>query len=155
MVSDAQLSHLLAVAILSVIRRPSTEPHTLLVTQFRPPVGQCVVELPAGLIDKGDLEGDVDEGVKRAALRELSEETGYGTSTRGAKVHAHTPSSVIMNDPGMSGANMKLCIVDISLSDDAEEPIAHPDPGEYVDKHLVPLRTLPEQLRGRSLLACH
>ena len=111
-------------------------------------MGQCVVELPAGLIDKSDIEEDIDEGVKRAALRELSEETGYGMSTLGANVQVRKPSSVIMNDPGMSGANMKLCIVDIFLPDNAEEPLAHPDPGEYVDKHLVPIKSLSEQLRG-------
>lgn len=57
-----------------MIRRPSKEPHLLLVSQFRPPVGACVVELPAGLIDAGETD---QGGVQRAALRELAEETGY------------------------------------------------------------------------------
>lgn len=49
--------------------------HVLLVEQFRVPLGQTCIELPAGLI------GDHDEGEKddplAAAGRELEEETGY------------------------------------------------------------------------------
>ncbi|MBT8432834.1 MAG: NUDIX hydrolase [Altererythrobacter sp.] len=49
--------------------------HVLLVEQFRVPLGQTCIELPAGLI------GDHDEGEKDdplgAAGRELEEETGY------------------------------------------------------------------------------
>lgn len=52
------------------------------------------------------------------------------------------------NDPGLTGANMKLCVIDISLDRDAPEPLAEPDEGEYIEKHLVPLRHLSENLRG-------
>lgn len=135
-----------AVAILTVIKRPSVEPHILLVTQFRPPVGACVVELPAGLVDAGE---DGDEGAKRAALRELEEETGYGAASMpGATVSVQSLSDVMYNDPGLTGANMKLCVIHIELSDDAAEPIARPDEGEYIDKHLVPLASLVSQLQG-------
>jgi len=47
----------------------------VLVEQFRPPVGQNVVELPAGLA--GDIAGLEDEPLVEAAKRELLEETGY------------------------------------------------------------------------------
>ena len=115
-------------------------------TQFRPPVGACVVELPAGLVDAGE---DGDEGAKRAALRELEEETGYGAASMpGATVSVQSLSDVMYNDPGLTGANMKLCVIHIELSDDAAEPIARPDEGEYIDKHLVPLASLVSQLQG-------
>ncbi|QIG81748.1 NUDIX hydrolase [Stakelama tenebrarum] len=47
--------------------------HVLLVEQYRVPLGQRCLELPAGLI------GDEDEGdtAHSAAIRELEEETGY------------------------------------------------------------------------------
>jgi len=131
------------VAIIAIIQRPSKEPHILLVSQFRPPVGACVVELPAGLIDAGESD---QSGAQRAALRELAEETGYGAQS--GQVSVRQTSAVMYNDPGMSGANMKLCTIDIALSDDAPEPLAHPDEGEYIEKHLVPLTSLSANLNG-------
>jgi ADP-ribose pyrophosphatase len=60
-----------AVVILAV-----TEDRKLILTeQFRIPVGQDVVELPAGLLnDPGSVAGEKKE---EAAKRELFEETGY------------------------------------------------------------------------------
>lgn len=42
----------------------------LLQKQFRPPLGQVVIEVPAGLVDEGETP-------EEAAVRELREETGY------------------------------------------------------------------------------
>jgi len=47
----------------------------ILVEQFRVPVNQQVIEIPAGLA--GDIEGEEDEALAEAAKRELLEETGY------------------------------------------------------------------------------
>ena len=47
----------------------------VLVEQFRPPIGDRVVELPAGLT--GDVEGSEEETLVQSAMRELFEETGY------------------------------------------------------------------------------
>jgi len=134
-----------AVAILAIIDRPSSEPHLLLISQFRAPVEKSVIEMPAGLIDAGE-EGD--EGARKAALRELHEETGYGTDKEGGKVDVLETSTVMVNDPGLSGANMKLCIVRIALADDAPEPVAQPEEGEFIEKHLVPLKGLYSTLKG-------
>jgi ADP-ribose pyrophosphatase len=47
----------------------------VLVEQHRQPVGKPVIELPAGLV--GDIPGQEDETLLRAAHRELVEETGF------------------------------------------------------------------------------
>lgn len=57
------------VAMVAVTR----EQEIILVEQYRPPVKRRVIELPAGLV--GDVDGDHDQ--RRAARRELVEETGY------------------------------------------------------------------------------
>lgn len=85
-----------AVAICAIVQRPKSEPHILLVSQFRPPVNSSVIEMPAGLIDAGE-EGQ--DGTKRAALRELKEETGYGTDREGGKIDVKLVSTIMVNDP--------------------------------------------------------
>ena len=53
-----------------------TDDHQIiLVEQYRPPVGQQVIEWPAGLV--GDEALARDESIETAALRELEEETGF------------------------------------------------------------------------------
>lgn len=51
----------------------------------------------------------------------------------------------------MSGANMKLCMVRIELADDAPEPVAKPEEGEFIEKHLVPLKGLTKTLSGKAI----
>jgi ADP-ribose pyrophosphatase len=47
----------------------------LFVEQYRVPLQQRTIEMPAGLV--GDIAGQADEGALLAAQRELEEETGY------------------------------------------------------------------------------
>ena len=55
--------------------------------------------MPAGLIDAGE-EGD--EGTKKAALRELKEETGYGNedNKKDEELEIIELSPLMHNDPG-------------------------------------------------------
>ena len=63
----------ISAAVIVAIDTDEEGGHVLLVEQYRVPLGQLCLELPAGLI------GDETEGeaVETAAARELEEETGY------------------------------------------------------------------------------
>ena len=64
-----------AAAILALDEDEDGTRHVILVSQYRVPLGQFCLELPAGLV--GDDDGADDETAKEAAARELEEETGY------------------------------------------------------------------------------
>ncbi|MEC7500828.1 MAG: NUDIX hydrolase [Planctomycetota bacterium] len=63
------------VAIIAVTK----ENKLLLVEQYRPPLNQSVLELPAGIV--GDLTDQPLEDLLQAAKRELMEEVGYQATT--------------------------------------------------------------------------
>lgn len=54
---------------MAILNKP-TGPELLLQKQWRPPINQIVIEIPAGMVDAG-------ETVEQTAERELKEETGY------------------------------------------------------------------------------
>lgn len=59
-----------AVMVVPLLQDPSGELRVVLERQFRYPVGEVMVEFPAGKLDAG-------EDIKTCAQRELLEETGY------------------------------------------------------------------------------
>lgn len=62
----------------AIIIAVTPEDKVLFVEQYRVPIAQKTIEMPAGLV--GDLAGQADEGALVAARRELEEETGYACS---------------------------------------------------------------------------
>lgn len=67
--------------------------NVLFVEQFRVPIQQHTIEMPAGLV--GDLDQHANEDALRAAARELEEETGYACEHM---EHVHSgPSSAGMS----------------------------------------------------------
>lgn len=105
-----------AVHILALLFHPHKPVSTIIIEQYRPPVASTVigksiysiphachystvltcnaVELPAGLIDEG-------EDPATTALRELHEETGYGSGKSGqGDVTVTHVSHVLAKDPG-------------------------------------------------------
>lgn len=121
-----------AVAITTVIRHPSRPPSTIIILQYRPPVGAVCVKLPAGLVDE-------KESPSEASLRELHEETGY-------KGKLQFISPTIVSDPGLSTANMQLAMVEVNLKEGDKEPEQALDDGEFIERVVVPLDELYDRL---------
>lgn len=60
----------------------------VLVEQFRIPLQQRVIEIPAGMV--GDEPEFADESIEQTAHRELLEETGYDAKSMRALIHSPT-----------------------------------------------------------------
>jgi ADP-ribose pyrophosphatase len=121
-----------AVAICPLLLHPSKPASTMIILQYRPPVGAVCVEFPAGLVDAGETVG-------QAALRELREETGCA----GRIVDV---SPTIATDPGMSTANMQFVTVEVDVGEAEGLPEQHLDEGESIERVVLPLGELFERL---------
>jgi ADP-ribose pyrophosphatase len=127
-----------AVIIIPLLKHYDNDPsiqrpiETLLVEQYRPPVGTVTLEFPAGLID-------VDETVEQAALRELREETGYVGKT----CRTIVPSSPLLcMSPGLCDETVQVVLVDVDLSnpDNHGTPTPQLDNGEFCTVRRVTLQ---------------
>uniref|UniRef100_A0A3B3DGR0 ADP-sugar pyrophosphatase n=1 Tax=Oryzias melastigma TaxID=30732 RepID=A0A3B3DGR0_ORYME len=108
------------VGIIGVLKRTLHKDCMVMVKQFRPPLGCCTLEFPAGLIDEG-------ETAEAAALRELKEETGYKGEVVGV-----TPVTCL--DPGLSNCTTQIVLVNIN-GDDVEN--IHPTQELGEDRRFV------------------
>jgi len=124
-----------AVAVLVILRSKTNAfpVSTVVIEQYRPPVGKYIIEFPAGLIDEG-------ETAEQAAIRELREETGYKADS------ILDISPVIVADPGMTNANMKLVALSVVLDDQMETPAASLESGEFIVTKVVELAKLKTEL---------
>lgn len=95
----------------------------ILVKQFRYPMGEAVLELPAGKLEPG-------EDPKVCALRELEEETGI----RPGELHSMGFS---YSSPGIFTEKIHLF-----FARDLQQGEAHPDEGEFLDVLRIPLKQL-------------
>lgn len=109
----------------------------VLVEQPRPPLGSApVLEIPAGLV--GDIPGEEDEAMVRAAQRELIEETGFESTNLREIVEVPTCA-------GMSSETTHLYVarglkkVGPGGGDDSEE----------ITVHLVPMGEFQSYLQER------
>ncbi|KAF8163126.1 NUDIX hydrolase domain-like protein [Crassisporium funariophilum] len=124
-----------AVAILAILKSKTNAfpVSTVVIEQYRPPIGKHIIEFPAGLIDEG-------ETAEQTAIRELHEETGY----KAEKVLQVSP--VIVLQPGMTNANMKLVVLSVLLDDKMETPEPKLEVGEHIIVKVVELAKLKVEL---------
>lgn len=104
----------------------------VLTKQFRPPCGNVVIELPAGLIDP-------KESIESTAIRELIEETGY----YGKFVRLSDSEAQLYSDPGLTNANMAMAFVEIDINDERNQnPKPQLEDGEFIETFTLPLDNL-------------
>ena len=119
-----------------VVMVPVTDAGELvLVEQYRIPVQNRVLELPAGLV--GD-SGDIGEDFKTAAQRELLEETGY----RAASMEK------LLTSPSTPGMADEMITIYFASGLERVGP-GGGDGNEDITVHLVPLDRAPGWLEAR------
>jgi ADP-ribose pyrophosphatase len=106
----------------------------VLVRQYKHGIAEEVLELPAGAIDPG-------ESPSAAALRELSEETGYGVEGE------LSPVRTFIIDPTNSNGRFTLFFGRDATPSRAQDP----DPTEEISVELVPLASLLGLVRDGSI----
>ncbi|KAJ9615087.1 hypothetical protein H2200_001161 [Cladophialophora chaetospira] len=122
-----------AVAMGNIFVHPSKPPATMLVIQYRPPIGKYTIEWPAGLIDE-------HETPEEAAIREMKEETGYK-----GKILDSSPA--VASDPGLTNATLKLVMMEVQLKEEDDiMPDQKLDEGELIERVMVPLSELYDRL---------
>ena len=102
-----------------------SEGKVILVRQYRYPMGEVVLELPAGKLEKGEDPSD-------SGLRELGEETGLVPET-------YLPMGVSFSSPGI----LEERIYYFFATDLVQGPV-HPDDGEFLEIVRVPYQELVE-----------
>lgn len=108
----------------------------VLVEQYRVPVQERTLELPAGI--HGDDESPKDETPEQCALRELEEETGY----RGARAR------VLLSGPVAPGLTDEIMFM-VRVEGLARVHAGGGTAGESITVHVVPLKDVPAWLERK------
>ena len=125
-----------AVAIMAI----DDDNNTFLVDQYRHAVSDQLLELPAGMLEKG-------EDPVEAALRELEEETGY-------KAHEIEPLCCMYSSPGVVDERIYIYV-----ARKLEHTAQHLDADEFLKVRRIPLSQLEQMIvnneiaDGKTLLA--
>ncbi len=99
-----------AVSLCVVWHEEGGEDRMLLNREYRFPLGQYVISVPAGLIDPEDAEGNREDAIRAAAVRELYEETGI-------RLTGHDRISMLnpclFSSPGMTDESNAMVRIDL------------------------------------------
>ena len=136
--------------IVTILNKPSGL-ELLLQRQYRPPIDAICIEMPAGLVDKG-------ETAEQSAVRELKEETGYvGVAEKTSPImyngmlsffctHALLSGICILTktqDPGFCNTNQNMVHVSVDMAlPENQNPKPELEENEFIECFSVPLGSL-------------
>jgi len=120
------LDHPGAVAVVPVL----ADGKIVLVRQYRYPVGEVTLEVPAGKFDKGSKES-----VRECLERELREETGY-TATKIAPLIDFWPTCAFANE-----------VIRMFVAEGLKPGELSPDEDEFIEKVELPLETVLDMIQ--------
>ena len=111
----------------------TTDKQVVFVRQFRPGLGDAVLEIPGGIME-------VDESPENTAVRELREETGYV----GKRIELCGP---LLPNPALNTARFHVSVV----WDCVRSAIPSPDPFEQIEIDLRPLTSVTQMIKNGEL----
>jgi len=144
-----------AINIIPIIKYSQKPKKLIIVSVFRYPLNKFCLEFPAGFMDKKDIESsceDFPNAIKKAALRELEEETGYkgnficNTSKYFGKNNnleeELKAGGNIFFDPWKSSDNAIQCIVEIDGDQATNKKEQNLDDNEYIKVYEIEIKDL-------------
>ncbi len=108
------------------------ENEVIMVRQFRKPIEDCVLEIPAGKLDAG-------EDPKMCAIRELKEETGYEAENMEFLVDFYS-------SPGFTDEK-----IHIYFATGLKNGKAEPDENEYIDIEKYKIEELVQMIKDNDI----
>jgi ADP-ribose pyrophosphatase len=126
------LGHPGAVAVVPVAGGPADNPDILFVRQYRYPVKQMTLELPAGKLDPG-------ESPRACVNRELEEETGRRAG-RVKKLLAYWPTPAFADE-----------VIHLFVARDLRAGRFRPDDDEFIEPVVLPLREALRRIRRGAI----
>jgi ADP-ribose pyrophosphatase len=126
--------------IYSVIERPdtvimicsSTDNKIYFVRQWRYPINKASLELPMGLINKG-------ESTKSAAIRELQEETGV-KAKNWQKISNYYPANGLTTNK-----------VHVFIAEEKKKVKVNPDPSEYLEIEKYSFKKIKQMIKDEKI----
>ena len=144
-----------AINIIPIIKYSQKPKKLIIVSVFRYPINKLCLEFPAGFMDKTDIDSsseDFSNAIKKAALRELEEETGYkgdficNTSkyfgkNNNLEEELKTGGNIFF-DPWKSSDNAIQCIVEINGDQAMNKKEQKLDDTEYIKVYEIEIKDL-------------
>jgi len=132
-----------AVEIIPILKKIGEVSKLVVVKQWRPPTGNYIIELPAGLVD-------AKENPMTAALRELREEAGYV----GKVIDAEDTIETIF---GMANSNTTSQMISGEIDGNLAEnlsPQKELGEGEFTEVILIPMDKIMTILKDYKQKGC-